>query len=126
MAGRSVDLRRTGSAPDGDAFLEAALFSQCAHEFRNARLGDFHEGLGLLDADCADRILVEPSGATQQRQQPARLGTVIASDRQGEPDARAEACMRLRSWSRIDRDEFLGRRVPGAILAQIGCCNRLR
>ncbi len=111
-------------ALDDDTLLAGPL-SDGGGEGVRAVGNDLEAGLGVEDADRADFALRDMSCLADQRQQPARLGTVFPADRYREPDAIFEACIRTLALGRIEGrrrtfGEFLGCRPRRKLLTQEG------
>src|SRR5690606_6891789 len=90
--------RRNGAAfagaidgGSGNAALTGAVLLDRLGKGIGLGRGDFEDGFGVEDADRADGRLGDAAGLAQHGQEPARLGLVLAADRDLEPGATLEA-----------------------------------
>src|SRR5205085_12480910 len=90
---------------DADAAFAVSVAAssalQSGRELARRSPGDFEQGLVRGDADRADLALGDMAAATQQRQEPARIGIVPAADVHAEPDRVLEAgtgSVRAEAW----------------------------
>ena len=72
--------------------------------------GRYRHGSRIMNADRADFILGDMAGAADHRQQPARLGRLLATERQGGPDGILDRHMLAR---RAPRQKVPPRRAAG-------------
>ena len=101
-----------------------ALFQLEVRTFaRNHRLAsfflNFDVGVRIVDADTANRILVQTRLFAQHRQQPARFRTFVATDRELEPNRRPKFLFLLLAINR-HATQFFRRAATFLIEAQIG------
>ncbi len=108
-----------------DAVFQSALGTDGFHHAIRAAFGNLDKGLGILDTDRANRGFVDIARTAEQRQKPARLGTVIAPDREREPSAWAKGLMLTRRRWCIGIQKLFWRGTARLIEPQIGGRNHL-
>ena len=103
-----------------DVVFQNALRADALKKRGDGGLGDLDQRRARLHADLSDLCLVEVPGPAQQRQEPARLGPPLLSDRQLEPDRGTEGrTVGARALRRRGIQFFRGRKA-GPVEPQAG------
>src|SRR3546814_2166049 len=92
LPGRQSRALRQGL--DRHAIVGLARALQRRHELARDRAGNLKPGFAVEDADRAHLMLGDMASAAEQRQEPARVGVVVAPDVHPEPDRVLKSCPR--------------------------------
>src|SRR5690606_6987007 len=115
---------------NGDATFARAVLLHAPRKAVSLLGRHFKDGLGIEDADGPDGRLGDATGLAEHRQQPARLGLVLAAERDLEPGATLETL--AGTWVLVaglvgDRNigNVLGCRTGGELLAKVSGRDRI-
>src|SRR3546814_6020099 len=93
LPGRQSRALRQGL--DRHAIVGLARALQRRHELARDRAGNLKPGFAVEDADRAHLMLGDMASAAEQRQEPARVGVVVAPDRSEEHTSELQSLMRI-------------------------------